>query len=619
MLNSSLSAFRNRSPVRCLTAAALVAGLALIGSGPSSAQGLGEVVRIGENYLPPENQCTTDPEPVPPSQIHVGDYGRLTDSLRATASWSDPLRSLSRGALFQYYARSARREDVLGVSRGGWAVRARAYADLAVSGRQSYEELVSLGLTRDELALRVRRALAADATLFGLGTLSATRVTAAVDATIDRAYTVAWVLRGPVETRESYRANLGWIAVSGEEDRPHRPVNMTSAPYPQRDLTLTIDGRPLTVRAVFMNPSIQDWPASAALDTERLPTPQPIPTLRGDIVVFMHGHASTAEEALSLAPELFAAARARNREITLLSLDLPGYGYSTTLDTAARFPRLPMDGVPNVYPGLDFLDGAIDAIIAHLEELQPGTRHRAMGVIGGSLGGNLGLRLAGRDMERYAYPWMKNVVSWSPASVWPSFAASCENRTSAERCGLGDIFSDNGQRRIGLRTTLDMIGDEYHEGKRGNFYSGDPLQKGSQFSRAGKWFRDAWPCKDAAIKHGKWSTGEYFSEDYLPWHWRIAHEQLVFSHWDPPQALMGRYETYPKLLMIAPEDDDDKPEYLYTGAVRLGEWRNANYGWTLDVATTGHSIHAERPVFLARQIVDFMYRVPEEIIITVTD
>ena len=71
-----------------------------------------------------------------------------------------------------------------------------------------------------------------------------------------RAYEVAWALRGPNEQqRFQLRKSLGWIAVSGEDDPPARPVNVPSglpifatdgktqvSAYPQYELPVFMRG-----------------------------------------------------------------------------------------------------------------------------------------------------------------------------------------------------------------------------------------------------------------------------------------------------------------------------------------------------------------------------------------
>ena len=55
---------------------------------------------------------------------------------------------------------------------------------------------------------------------------------------LDRAYQVAWFLRAQIPHWD----NLGWITVSGEDDLPHRPVNVPRTQFPQCDLFFTVNG-----------------------------------------------------------------------------------------------------------------------------------------------------------------------------------------------------------------------------------------------------------------------------------------------------------------------------------------------------------------------------------------
>jgi 2-hydroxy-6-oxonona-2,4-dienedioate hydrolase len=101
-------------------------------------------------------------------------------------------------------------------------------------------------------------------------------------------------------------------------------------------------------------------------------------------LLLLHGLASRLEEYEELVPHL-----ARRRRI--LVLDLPGSGYS---DKPAR----PYD--------LRFLE---DSALAFLDAL--GVRRATVG--GGSLGGNLTLRLGHREPERFS-----RLAAWAPAGVW---------------------------------------------------------------------------------------------------------------------------------------------------------------------------------------------------------
>ena len=60
----------------------------------------------------------------------------------------------------------------------------------------------------------------------------------ALTTAIDRAYNVANALREPHDS--ATRKALGWIAVSGEDDQPYRPVNVPSTNFPQFEITVNV-------------------------------------------------------------------------------------------------------------------------------------------------------------------------------------------------------------------------------------------------------------------------------------------------------------------------------------------------------------------------------------------
>jgi alpha-beta hydrolase superfamily lysophospholipase len=143
----------------------------------------------------------------------AGAYGlRLEPALRKLAADGDPIEDLKASAAY--------------LCKGD-EVRGRAAADLAVSGRAAYERFRALRPVPGRSDCE-RRAL-------------------------ERAYSAAWALRDPdPRRRKKERALLGWIAVSGEDDPPHRPVNTPSAPYAQYDLDVPSQGRTYRIRCVVV-------------------------------------------------------------------------------------------------------------------------------------------------------------------------------------------------------------------------------------------------------------------------------------------------------------------------------------------------------------------------------
>src|SRR5215472_401790 len=86
-----------------------------------------------------------------------------------------------------------------------------AFADLAVSGRMMYDDFSANPPTDAQLKQAVGG--------------NATGLDKAVKSALDRAYGVAAALRNDLQTRLNWRDQFQYIAVSGEDDPPHRPVN----------------------------------------------------------------------------------------------------------------------------------------------------------------------------------------------------------------------------------------------------------------------------------------------------------------------------------------------------------------------------------------------------------
>lgn len=106
-------------------------------------------------------------------------------------------------------------------------------------------------------------------------------------------------------------------------------------------------------------------------------------------ILLVHGHQSMVEEFTDMIPTLA-------KEYRVVTLDLPGSGYSDH---------------PDRKYSLEFYE---DTILHFMDAL----KIDKAAVAGGSMGGNLSLRLGRRAPERFPA-----VVSWSPAGVWPkSFA-----------------------------------------------------------------------------------------------------------------------------------------------------------------------------------------------------
>jgi len=100
-----------------------------------------------------------------------------------------------------------------------------AFADLAVTGRAAYESLRNNPPTDD----LIKGAALGPLSAASISQPDPIKFAEAVLSAKTRAYKVAWVLRDP-DLAEGVRLRpaWGWIAVSGEDDSPARPVNVSS-------------------------------------------------------------------------------------------------------------------------------------------------------------------------------------------------------------------------------------------------------------------------------------------------------------------------------------------------------------------------------------------------------
>jgi pimeloyl-ACP methyl ester carboxylesterase len=156
-----------------------------------------------------------------------GTYGlRLNQALREVAAQGNPAVAMGNAAA-RYY-----RGDPI------WS----AFADLAVTGRDSYESLRNQPPTDDMIKGVALELLAAAS----ISQPDAIKLAEAVLSAKTRAYKVAWVLRDPdLAERVRLRPAWGWIAVSGEDDSPARPVNVSSGiPIFGPDSTTQISAHP---------------------------------------------------------------------------------------------------------------------------------------------------------------------------------------------------------------------------------------------------------------------------------------------------------------------------------------------------------------------------------------
>jgi Lamin Tail Domain len=157
------------------------------------------------------------------------------------------------------------------------------------------------------------------------------------------------------------------------------------------------------------------------------------------------------------------------------------------------------------------------------------------------------------------------------------------------------------------------------------FYQQFGAEKIGRVAQSDHWYSPSWACRDAARTGSHRSVYEIYNRIFRQWHWRVAHEQLIFSHWDSdntslsvdpdprnnPSAGKARYaQIKSRMLLATGLDDDLKPERLYRETRALAHAMTMVRGSTLFLKNTGHAIPTERPVFFAGRILDFLFVTP---------
>lgn len=462
---------------------------------------------------------------------------------------------------------------------------ALALADLSVTGRLAYEDFRRVNPKDADLLPLLKQRLAK------YSQATDPVLQAAIDAVLDRAYQVAWALCGTVKQRQESRKKLGWIAVSGEDDPPHHPVNAPCAPHDQHDLKVTVKGIEMTLRYIIAKAQPEQdngiWLPGRALPPERMPV---IPEDH-HVILFIHGHSSRAEEALDLAGPLFSNAAERGKKVAIIALDLPNCGYSSMFDHL----RVAAEDQSQRHqsPLLDFLEETVIAFVNALDA-KVHVKDRIVSVIGGSLGGNLGLRLGKRSADN---KWLSRIVSWSAASVWNSYDNDALKGIATGDCrGRMNEAEDKFSRYNYFFRTFDETRNliVFEIAKPQPYY----------------WYREGWePCKTNHINQARCERREIYNQYFRRWHWRVALEQLLFSHQDniPGTDTPKAQAITSRVMLCAGEEGNYGGTNIYDATHTLAKKMTKTPGYTLFLKDTGHSIHNERPKFFADQIIAFAY------------
>lgn len=478
-----------------------------------------------------------------PAAHNIGmNEGRLRPELRAAAAAAQPLESLKQ-ATFKFAATPAD------------AVMGNAFADLSVTGRRSFAAF--------------RQAPPQDAFCQSLiaqkpANLSATAVLNGCHTALDRAYRVANFLRtgqrGDTPALKVAKTNernaLGYIAVSGEDDSPHRPVNVPSSDYAQYDLAVPVDA-PLMGRVAT-----------------------------NSIVVRTRYTVAQSQQP--------------GRNLVVISVDLPSSGYADNLDYRGISP-LEMIGAPKsgntdfaatgMTPLLDFVELFIVRFVTTLDQKVP-FKNDIKAVMGGSLGGNMTFRLGRRSDT----PWFPKFVVWSPASIWDSLG------------GGMDVLKHQGPLHAWQNANQAMNAPAAGD-RAGFFATWDQaiVPFIIPMAQSDTWTSDYYACKKSSVAAARLDRHETYDHFFLAWHWRLGAEQLLFSQQNlDPASHQPLYSLNHKPMLLGCGTEDHVPYNDICPATQNTAAHMLTPGKALFLEKTGHSLDNERRMFWAQQVVAFL-------------
>jgi hypothetical protein len=494
-----------------------------------------------EPIIPP---ALLDTAPPAGTQINVpaahnigANEGRLRPELRTAAALAQPLQSLQQAALSFAI---------------GNAVMGNAFADLSVTGHKSFAAF--------------RQALPQDAFCQSLvaqkpASVNANDLLSGCQKALDRAYRVANFLRtgqrGDTPALKIAKINernaLGYIAVSGEDDSPHRPVNVPSSDYPQYDLVVPVE-------APLLGPTKVN--------------------VRTRYTIAQYQQAG--------------------RNLAVISVDLPTSGYADNLDYRVVSP-LAMIGAPKsgnsdfaatgMTPLLDFIETFIVRFVDTLDQKVP-FKSNIKAVMGGSLGGNMTFRLG----RRPNVPWFPNFVVWSPASIWDSLG------------GGMDVLKHQGP--LHAWQSADLAINAPGPGDRAAFFRtwDQPIVPLIiPMAQSDTWTSDYYQCKKSSVAGARLDRQETYDRLFLAWHWRLGAEQLLFSHQNiDPATRQPLYMLNKKPMLLGCGTEDHVPYNDICPATQNTAQRMLTPGKALFLDKTGHSLDNERRMYWAQQVIGFL-------------
>jgi acetyl esterase/lipase len=529
--------------------------------------------------------------------------GRLADFLRALARSADPKMMLANAVSLRLgrpidpvdWLEPRQLDDTSPIPVDDHLIR--AMAQLAVTGRNAFDAFVTW--TPDDHNL-----IDEFNTRFSNPAVDPAQLQQEAHWVLDQAYTALWAIRSNEPGWRAHRSELGWIAASGYDDTPHRPVNVPTAPYPQYDIEFDVPvpnpnatNQALTVTARYMIASALTFvgpndpqrsafgdPAPPVLQApvgsfSPTPAPRAIPQdapaipPNDKIIIYIHGGGSRAEEAVDMASWLIVEGKAIGLDYTVISLDLPNSAYGASFDVSCVVgPSYDSSKLQILKFEQEYIIGFIEALERQLGNITS----RIVAVMGGSLGGNMSLLMT--DWYKHEHPYLQTVIAWSATAMAPSTyldivsahdVANYVNHFEAEVMRAEGLTDHSSETRY--------IQDMYTKPLSQNLVLNIPPQPIMWYRGGYKPLGDqGWqPCKDQSIARSRFDRYEIYCQNERHWTIAIDLEQISFSFQDeraglsvvtsPPETGLPA----PHLMLVAGDQDNFFPNAIYNSTIDL--------------------------------------------------
>jgi pimeloyl-ACP methyl ester carboxylesterase len=533
----------------------------------------------------------------------------------------------------------------------------KSFSQLAVTGRRAFASFAAWHPQDADLTQEV---IASNPTVH----FDPTALEKTVKTVLDFAYTALWAIRANDPNWRAARANLGWIATSGEDDLPHRPVNVPSAPYPQFDIDVVIPGQdgPITVTTRYIvAKSVNRLLPQPVCDGSPPPQPPPLPPpgrslpvtdppdIAPDdkILIYLHGGSSRLEEGIRFFDELVSQGRQQGQSYAVIAMDLLNSGYSTPIEhtriavngasywaqggvTTAPIPPWPAPtyGYPMMDTEEQFILNFIDALDAKVGNI----KKRIAAVMGGSLGGNMALRLGRRSNTS---PFLSTIVAWSVTCIGEPFSP-----LSDVIAAPGNLLYETAIYETIKGTVLGCGADLMNKymapeaaDSRSTFFDDLYNQPTAQCKipvsggatavdivlitqQPKMWYGDSWRCKELGIRLSQFDRYEYYTSEYRRWTIRLNFEMAVYSFQEGdlffsagsnhPRGPARYLSVNSRLLLASGAEDNYDHVKIFDNTKQVAAKMVNTPGTTLFLANTGHSIYEERPKLFASKVLDFI-------------